>query len=363
MAYFKRTNEAPMDFEYDNPQSFPNGLFHRAANSLQRENRSKQLFDSGPAKSKFSFHLPSSFLDVTEETRQGLETRAVYKTLGNLGLDDDDDDDRKSVVNPTKPPEDSIGIVNQNFPKDNESKRDQTVSKETPLRSPKLRPTLSESQLPAHYIQPSSPSLSSYSFHSHSEPNLPLSSPQPQQLVEYEQAYKPTFVHIQNDPTAERQSYVFLLIGLLRFGCHLALFAMGAYITIHFLLALKRDIGMKMKTYEIDQLEEYLYLQQEYDNNRCDPLTRLPGIAEQCRDWQRQLNRTIWVGKTKVLAETLAEILNGFFDTLSLKAMFFFLAALLVSLSTKHMQSRHVQDCQLSHRSQEAPRTNRLTDK
>ncbi|KAL0080097.1 Di-sulfide bridge nucleocytoplasmic transport domain-containing protein [Phycomyces blakesleeanus] len=262
--------------------------------------------------------------------------------------------------------------MNTNLPEDDKTKNDQPTLKEKPLLSTRsTQPTLSETQLPSHYIQPSvslssssMPSLTSSYSYSNSNPEYINSPSASQQLVEYDQPHKPTFVHIQNDPTAERHSYVFLLIGLLRFGCHLALFAMGAYVAINFTLALRRDVGIKMKTYEIDQLEDYLYIQQEYDNNRCDPLTRLPGVAEKCRDWQRQLNRTIKPGETKVLAETLAEILNSFFNTLSLKAMFFFLATLLISLSTKKLQSRHLNNQELlSHRSQEAPRANRLMDK
>lgn len=44
-------------------------------------------------------------------------------------------------------------------------------------------------------------------------------------------------------------------------------------------------------------------------------------MIEPCRQWLQCLYTPAWIGKTKVLAETFAEIANGFVDTISYKTM------------------------------------------
>ncbi|KAI7863882.1 Di-sulfide bridge nucleocytoplasmic transport domain-containing protein [Spinellus fusiger] len=127
--------------------------------------------------------------------------------------------------------------------------------------------------------------------------------------------------HIQHDPVADRRSLISLLSGLFHLGCKLTFITMCIYITVHFGMALQHDVKLKIEEYESDQLEHYFHIQEQYEINRCDPSTRLPDLQEQCRLWQRELFRIVWVGKTKVLAEVLAEILNSFIGTISLKSM------------------------------------------
>lgn len=70
----------------------------------------------------------------------------------------------------------------------------------------------------------------------------------------------------------------------------------------------------------IEYMESYFICEQEYHQNQCHNNHR-PAMVEPCREWLRCLYTPAWIGKTKVLAETFAEIANGFVDTISLKAM------------------------------------------
>lgn len=56
-------------------------------------------------------------------------------------------------------------------------------------------------------------------------------------------------------------------------------------------------------------------------DNRCSPNTRLPAIIDICRKWEKCIHEPISVSKSKVLAETLAEMVDGFSAALSLKTM------------------------------------------
>ncbi|KAI9305933.1 Di-sulfide bridge nucleocytoplasmic transport domain-containing protein [Cunninghamella echinulata] len=128
-----------------------------------------------------------------------------------------------------------------------------------------------------------------------------------------------SFYH--HDPIAHKKSLINYSTGLIRVGFQLALFSILLYVGLQFVFALNEDVKSKMTIYESESLERYFICSQEYDRNRCHPSTRLPAMEEECRQWQQCLYTPAWVGKTKVLAETFAEIINGFIDTISLKAI------------------------------------------
>lgn len=59
-----------------------------------------------------------------------------------------------------------------------------------------------------------------------------------------------------------------------------------------------------------------------YVDNRCEPATRIPAMERKCSGWEECMGREVVViGKTRVVAETLAEVVNGFVDVISFKTM------------------------------------------
>lgn len=59
----------------------------------------------------------------------------------------------------------------------------------------------------------------------------------------------------------------------------------------------------------------------QYRNNLCDT-TPIPAVAQQCANWQTCMNRdpTV-VGRAKVGAELIAEVVNGFVEPISWKTL------------------------------------------
>ena len=69
-----------------------------------------------------------------------------------------------------------------------------------------------------------------------------------------------------------------------------------------------------------------------YMMNRCEPHDRIPAIEKLCKEWELCMKRDPKeIGRLKVGAETLAEILNKLVDPLSYKTMAFGVILILFS--------------------------------
>ena len=60
-----------------------------------------------------------------------------------------------------------------------------------------------------------------------------------------------------------------------------------------------------------------------YDINKCFPLSqRVPAIARQCSDWEACMQRDpAGVGRARVVAETIGEVINSFVEPISWKTL------------------------------------------
>jgi len=89
-----------------------------------------------------------------------------------------------------------------------------------------------------------------------------------------------------------------------------------------FLYTLYVDIQTRLSSLTLELRAEILQCAKAYVDNRCEPGTRIPAMERRCADWEECMNREVVVtGKTRVVAETLAEIVNGFVDVISFKTM------------------------------------------
>ncbi|SAL99948.1 hypothetical protein [Absidia glauca] len=138
----------------------------------------------------------------------------------------------------------------------------------------------------------------------------------------YEHHLYPTASFYHHDPIAHRTSLVNYFAGLIQIGCQLLLFFFCLYIGYQFILALNEDVALKIQVYESEYMDKHFICEQEYHRNHCHNNNR-PAMIEPCRQWLQCLYTPAWIGKTKVLAETFAEIANGFVDTISYKTMAF----------------------------------------
>ncbi|KAJ2352777.1 hypothetical protein GGH92_001071 [Coemansia sp. RSA 2673] len=96
-------------------------------------------------------------------------------------------------------------------------------------------------------------------------------------------------------------------------------------IIVHVLLTIQRDVNSKVQEYSAEVLQEIAACSKQYRDNRCEPALRVPGMESACNYWDTCMHRDpTKIGRAKVSAETLAEIINGFIEPISLKTMLFF---------------------------------------
>jgi hypothetical protein len=80
-----------------------------------------------------------------------------------------------------------------------------------------------------------------------------------------------------------------------------------------------------------EYLAEIEMCSQNYHLNRCGTTGAVPALASACASWQRCSARNpANVGRARVAAETVAEIVNGFVDVVSWKSMLFTLLSLII---------------------------------
>lgn len=93
-------------------------------------------------------------------------------------------------------------------------------------------------------------------------------------------------------------------------------------LSLLFLYTLYTDVVDRLNSLTFEIRSEILQCAKAYVDNKCQPGTRLPFMEGKCSGWEECMGReAVVVGKTRVVAETLAEVVNGFVDIISFKTM------------------------------------------
>ncbi|GAA5824240.1 hypothetical protein JCM11251_001579 [Rhodosporidiobolus azoricus] len=125
----------------------------------------------------------------------------------------------------------------------------------------------------------------------------------------------------------------YVLLGYLQFGSLTLLAVLVLSLLLLFLYTLYNDIITRLSSLTLELRAEILQCAKSYVDNRCAPETRLPAMESRCAAWEECMNREVVVGgKTRVVAETLAEVVNGFVDVISFKTMLFVLLTLALTI-------------------------------
>ncbi|GAA5851361.1 hypothetical protein JCM8547_004218 [Rhodosporidiobolus lusitaniae] len=126
-----------------------------------------------------------------------------------------------------------------------------------------------------------------------------------------------------------RSGTPYVLLGYLQFGSLALLAILILSLLLLFLYTLYHDIQARLSSLTVELRAEIIQCAKAYVDNRCAPETRIPAMESRCAGWEECMNREIVVvGKTRVVAETLAEVVNGFVDVLNLKTMLFVILTL-----------------------------------
>ncbi|GAA5875560.1 hypothetical protein JCM1840_003261 [Sporobolomyces johnsonii] len=125
----------------------------------------------------------------------------------------------------------------------------------------------------------------------------------------------------------------YILLGYLQFGALTLLALLVLSLLLLFLYTLYNDIQARLVSLTLELRAEILQCAKAYVDNRCEPATRMPALEGSCAGWEECMNReVVVVGKTRVVAETLAEVVNGFVDVISFKTMLFVVLALGITI-------------------------------
>lgn len=126
--------------------------------------------------------------------------------------------------------------------------------------------------------------------------------------------------------TDESVPYVLLLY--LQLLCNAVLVMVVMYLVFVLIVTIRTDIHHKIASYTSDAVLEISRCTREYYRNKClpeDGRMRAPALELSCTTWEKCMNRDPQqIGRSRITAETFADIVNGFFRPISWKALVMF---------------------------------------
>ncbi|TPX71510.1 hypothetical protein SpCBS45565_g01081 [Spizellomyces sp. 'palustris'] len=116
----------------------------------------------------------------------------------------------------------------------------------------------------------------------------------------------------------------YMISGYIQMFFSMFIIAIMLYMIVQFILTVRHDLEMKAEEYSVEIIHQVAECSKNYIENRCDPKTRVQYMQKACQEWEICMQRDPKeVGRLKVGAETLAEILNKLVEPLSYKTMAF----------------------------------------
>ncbi|KAF2019690.1 hypothetical protein BU24DRAFT_125381 [Aaosphaeria arxii CBS 175.79] len=86
--------------------------------------------------------------------------------------------------------------------------------------------------------------------------------------------------------------------------------------------AIMADVNVESNKFMNEAMVEITFCAKQYQDNRCDPKTRVPAMETVCGNWEACMNRDArQIARASVGARTFASILNSFVEQLSYKSL------------------------------------------
>ncbi|KDR84743.1 hypothetical protein GALMADRAFT_217803 [Galerina marginata CBS 339.88] len=128
---------------------------------------------------------------------------------------------------------------------------------------------------------------------------------------------------------APQSDMPYVLLGYLQFFFNLSLIIIFLYLFVQFIITVQKDVALRISEYSQDIIQEISMCALQFKNNRCAGDNPIPAMMQQCANWEACMNRdpTV-VGRAKVGAELIAEVINGFVEPISWKTLVFTLTSL-----------------------------------
>lgn len=129
-------------------------------------------------------------------------------------------------------------------------------------------------------------------------------------------------------PAPPKSDTPYVLLGYLQFFFNLSLVLLFLYLLLQFILTVQRDVEHRIAEYSMDIVQEIAQCALHYKTNLCASRP-IPAMAHQCGQWETCMNRDpTKVGRARVGAELIAEVVNGFVEPISWKTLAFTLTSL-----------------------------------
>ncbi|KAF9480426.1 hypothetical protein BDN70DRAFT_877564 [Pholiota conissans] len=128
---------------------------------------------------------------------------------------------------------------------------------------------------------------------------------------------------------APQSDLPYILLGYLQFFFNLSLILIFLYLFVQFIITVQRDVQHRILEYSQDIIQEISMCAVQHTNNRCAEPNIIPAMVQQCSNWEVCMNRDpTTVGRAKIGAELIAEVVNGFVEPISWKTLIFTLTSL-----------------------------------
>ncbi|KAM6495042.1 Di-sulfide bridge nucleocytoplasmic transport domain containing protein [Amanita muscaria] len=132
-----------------------------------------------------------------------------------------------------------------------------------------------------------------------------------------------------------------ILRGILQICFSFCWKALLLYIAVRLIMVLQQDVVERISESSLEINQEIAICALHFKNNLC-AANQVPAMIRQCSDWETCMNRSAAVvGRVKVGAELIAEVLNGFVEPISWKALAFIAVLIIVLTYSLALRGRH----------------------
>ncbi|KAF9583007.1 hypothetical protein BGW38_010434 [Lunasporangiospora selenospora] len=165
--------------------------------------------------------------------------------------------------------------------------------------------------------------------------------------------YRPPSSQDRNDgsrvharPWSENVDLPYIVSGYVQVALNATFICMILYIIFNFATTIQSDVNHRVESYRRQEMERIQQCRVDYNTNLC--VRDLPALRDFCMKIKSCMEEPEpWIARTSVAAETFANIVNAFVNTMSYKALSFFVvlifgAWLLLNYALYSYRSNHV---------------------
>ncbi|KAI0035277.1 Di-sulfide bridge nucleocytoplasmic transport domain-containing protein [Vararia minispora EC-137] len=131
-----------------------------------------------------------------------------------------------------------------------------------------------------------------------------------------------------SSPAVAQPDTPYVLLGYLQFFFNLSLVLLFLYCAVQFIIAIQRDMQVRFTEQSMIIVQEIAHCTTSYRANGCGD-SPVPAMVRQCGVWETCMQRDPRnLERSKIFAQTLADVVNSFVEPISWKTLIFTLLSL-----------------------------------